>query len=331
VPSTYRPGTPVPLLVALPGCTETGAAFERLTGLSALAERRGFIVVYPEQSALANPSLCWNWFPDVNQVRGSGEPSLIAGITAAVRVRYAVDARRVFVTGGSAGGVMAVVMAATYPDVFAAAGVVAGCEYRCDVLRLRPPDKAGTLAYRAMGPARPPGTGDGLPGSADPVVPPQTAARLVGRWAQTDDLALNGTDDGDMDAVPDEVGTGQVPRGRAFVRSAYASASGSVLIEEYLVEGAGHGWPGGCACDPFGDPAGPDASTWVCTCGGASRSRLTSIAPVIGLVLAPARPNSTVAGTRPGTTGTSASGMATPTRLSMTARSGWPVASGRCA
>ena len=261
VPSTYRPGTPLPLLVALPGCTETGAAFERLTGLSALAERRGFIVVYPEQSVLANPSLCWNWFLDANQVRGSGEPSLIAGITAAVRARYTVDPRRIFITGGSAGGVMAVVMTVTYPDVFAAAGVVAGCEYRCDVLRLRSPDEAGDLAYRAMGPRARPVPVMVFQGSADPVVPPETAARVVGQWAQTDDLALNGTDDGDMDAVPDRVETGRAPGGRGFVHSVYASAAGTVLVEEYLVDGAGHAWPGGCGCDPFGDPAGPDAST----------------------------------------------------------------------
>jgi poly(hydroxyalkanoate) depolymerase family esterase len=260
VPSTYRPGTPMPLLVGLPGCTETGAAFERLTGLSRVAERRGFIVVYPEQSILANPGLCWNWPLGVNQVRGSGEPSIIAGITDAVRSRYPIDPRRIFVTGASAGGVLSVIMAVTYPDVYAAAGVVAGCEYRCDILRLRSPDAAGNLAYRQMaGQARP------VPvivfhGSADPVVPVATAARIVGQWAQTDDLALNGVDDGDMDAVADRVVTDRTPGGRDVVHSTYTSTGSQALIEEYLVGGAGHAWPGGCSCDVFGDPAGPDAS-----------------------------------------------------------------------
>jgi poly(hydroxyalkanoate) depolymerase family esterase len=260
VPSAYRPGTPVPLLVALPGCTETAAAFERLTGLSQVAERRGFIVVYPEQSALANPGLCWNWPLDVNQVRGSGEPSIIAGITATVRSRYTIDPRRLYVTGGSAGGVMSVIMGVAYPDVYAAVGVVAGCEYRCDVLRLRSPDAAGDLAYQQMGPRARPVPVIVFQGTADPVVPPVTAGRVVGQWAQTDDLALNGIDDGDMDAVADRVSTGQVPGGRTFTHSTYTSAAGAVLIEEYLVDGAGHAWPGGCSCDPFGDPAGPDAS-----------------------------------------------------------------------
>src|SRR5262249_20425472 len=121
VPSSYRPGTPVPLLVALHGCAEYFGDLERLSGLSDLAEARGFIVVSPEQSVLANPSKCWNWFLESNQHRGIGEPSIIAGITNWVRSRYTVDSRRIFVTGPSAGGVMANIMAVTYPDLFAAA------------------------------------------------------------------------------------------------------------------------------------------------------------------------------------------------------------------
>jgi poly(hydroxyalkanoate) depolymerase family esterase len=257
VPSTYRPGTPVPLVVGLPGCTETGAAFARLTGLSRLAEQRGFIVVYPEQSVLANPGRCWNWFLGVNQVRGSGEPSIIAGITDAVRARYSIDPRRIFVTGASAGGVLSVIMGVTYPDVYAAIGVVAGCEYACDVLRLRSPDAAGNLAYQEMGARARPVPVILFQGTADLVVPPATAGRIVGQWAQTDDLALNGIDDDEVTSVPDHVATGQVPGGRDFTHASY----GAGLIEEYLIDGAGHAWPGGCSCDLFGDPAGPDAST----------------------------------------------------------------------
>src|SRR5512147_2391427 len=61
VPSSYRAGTPIPLLVALHGCTENDVGFDLLSGWSAEAERRGFIVVFPDQSNLANPAGCWNW------------------------------------------------------------------------------------------------------------------------------------------------------------------------------------------------------------------------------------------------------------------------------
>jgi poly(hydroxyalkanoate) depolymerase family esterase len=113
VPSSYRPGTPVPLLVALHGCAEYFGDLEALSGFTTLAEARGFIVVYPEQSVLANPGKCWNWFLETNQHRGLGEPSIIAGITNWVRSRYTVDSRRIFVSGPSAGGVTANIMAVT--------------------------------------------------------------------------------------------------------------------------------------------------------------------------------------------------------------------------
>src|SRR2546423_2422706 len=81
VPSSYRAGTPMPLVVALHGCTQTADALLSLTQFDMLAEANKFIVVYPEQPKSANYFNCWNWFLPTDMQRGSGEPSLIAGIT----------------------------------------------------------------------------------------------------------------------------------------------------------------------------------------------------------------------------------------------------------
>jgi poly(hydroxyalkanoate) depolymerase family esterase len=253
VPSTYRPGTPVPLLVALHGCAEYFGDFETLSGFTGLAEAHGFIVVYPEQNVLANPGKCWNWFLETNQHRATGEPSIIAGITSWVRSRYTVDPRRIFVSGPSAGGVMANIMAVTYPDIFAAAAVLAGCEYSCDLTRLTTPEAQGDKAYAEMGGRARPVPVIIFQGTADPVVPPVTAERVLRQWVRTDDLA-----DGDIDAVPDLVVPGQVPGGRRYTWSRYRAADGRDLIETVIIDGAGHAWPGGDGL--LGDPAGPDAS-----------------------------------------------------------------------
>jgi poly(3-hydroxybutyrate) depolymerase len=72
-PDNYQPGTPVPLLVMLHGCTQTPADFAAGTRMDELADAHQFIVVYPQQTLLDNPSACWNWPVPANQVRGSGE------------------------------------------------------------------------------------------------------------------------------------------------------------------------------------------------------------------------------------------------------------------
>src|SRR2546423_6104205 len=131
-PVHYQVGTVVPLVLMLHGCTQTAEDFAAGTQMNQLAEQYGFIVVYPQQTPKENRNRCWNWFTSSNQTRGRGEPASIAGVVHALveqTPHWTIDTNRIYVAGISAGASMAVILGATYPDIFVAIGVHSGIEH----------------------------------------------------------------------------------------------------------------------------------------------------------------------------------------------------------
>jgi poly(hydroxyalkanoate) depolymerase family esterase len=263
VPSTVKAGTPVPLVVALHGCTEQIDVFRQLTALDKLAESKGFIVVFPGQTPSANSQSCWNWFSQAHMQRGSGEPSIVAGITKTIQQRYSIDPKRTYVLGFSAGGAMATVMGATYPDLYAAVGSGSGCEYNglpCVGAPGPDPVTAGQAAYKAMGAQARRMPVIVFQGDADTTVVPANADRIVREWQVTNDWADDGSSNGSIPLAPATRVDKQVPGGRSYTVTGYGDGHGGELIQYWVVRGMNHAWSGGCSCEPYADPTGPNES-----------------------------------------------------------------------
>jgi poly(hydroxyalkanoate) depolymerase family esterase len=247
IPGGYR-GQPVPLIVMLHGCTQSADDFAAGTRMNEAGEENTCIIAYPEQVRSANVQKCWNWFKAGDQVRDAGEPSLIAGITRAVMQDLAIDPRRVYVAGLSAGGAAAAVMAAAHPDLYAAFGVHSGLAHGAaqDVNSAMTAMRIGASGRRKAG------INDrAVPvivfhGDRDTVVNPLNADQVVAQAAGGAQLTIR-SEDGHLG-------------GRAYTRTLFIDAERRTVAEQWTIHGAGHAWSGGSPKGSFTDAIGPNAT-----------------------------------------------------------------------
>jgi poly(3-hydroxybutyrate) depolymerase len=204
-------------------------------------------VVYPEQPRSANMQRCWNWYEPGDQQREGGEPALIAGIVRQVITEFSADASRVYAAGLSAGGAAAAILAATYPDLFAAVGVHSGLA--CGAARDVP---SAFAAMRGDGAGASGGKRHAVPtivfhGDGDKTVNVANGDRVAAQGPAGPDLAQ-------------AVSAGRTPDGVAYTRTVRSDASGRAVLEHWVLHGTGHAWSGGDPAGSFTDARGPDAS-----------------------------------------------------------------------
>lgn len=267
VPADAVGAGPHPLIVDLHGCNSSADEEARWSRFNRYAETDTFLVAYPEQSADANGSGCWNWFLPNQQRRDSEEPSIIAGIADTIAQAYDVDPARTYITGISAGAAMANIVAVNYPDRFAAVMIYAGCEYQgttCTAgIAYLPAEVSGERAYQAMGDHARVIPALVLQGSQDVQVPYPNADLIVGQYLASDDWADDGANNGSVSREPARTEIGQVPGGHSYEIDSYENAQGCVLVQRWLVNGMGHAWSQGESDGSprdllLTDPLGPD-------------------------------------------------------------------------
>jgi poly(hydroxyalkanoate) depolymerase family esterase len=252
VPAAYA-GEPLPLIVMLHGCKQDPDDFAAGTRMNEWAERKGFLVAYPAQTARENGANCWNWFEPGQQTRDGSEPSAIAGIVDDIAASHRIAADRVFIAGLSAGGSMAVIAAATYPEIFAGVAVHSGMPIGAahDV----------ASAFAAMK-GRASASGHGIHGAAVPTIvfhgdADSTVVRSNGDAVVQ--LALQAYQQADA-ALQKREGPSTAAGGKPCTTTVYGDAAGRPVVEDWVVHDGAHGWFGGDPKGSFTDAGGPDAS-----------------------------------------------------------------------
>lgn len=244
VPDSHpaRPG----IVLAMHGCGGSGPGFYSGSEFASLADRYGFVVIYPTATQQAGFGNCFDTWSDAAKRRGGGSDpvSLVSMINYVVQ-QYNGDANRVYATGSSSGGMMTQEMLALYPDVFKAGAAFMGVPFGCFANAAdyppgssmctggnmtRTPQQWGDLVRQAY-----PGYSGSRPpiqlwhGTADTLVPYQLLQEGIKQWTNVFGLSQ----------TPTSTDTPQTN----WNRRRYATSSGTVQVEAYSIQGAGHSLP----------------------------------------------------------------------------------------
>ncbi|ORE90352.1 PHB depolymerase family esterase [Aurantimonas sp. 22II-16-19i] len=237
IPESFRKSGP--LVVVMHGSSQSAESYNLGSGWSTLADECGVALLFPGQKRANNVVGGFNWFKPGDSRRGAGEPLSIRQMIGQVIDDHAVDPSRVFITGLSSGGAMTSVMLATYPEVFAGGAIIAGLPY----------GTAGTLMQAIF---RMKGYGVVSDHKLNALV--RGASKFTGRWP-TISVWHGGRDTTVASSNADSIvrqwqklhgvegPPTRVEQVDGFPRRIWCEGGGRAVIEEYIIEGMGHGTP----------------------------------------------------------------------------------------
>jgi polyhydroxybutyrate depolymerase len=231
VPASYDGSNPVPLVLVLHGGFSTGRIIERATGMSDFADKKGFIVVYPDglnghwNDGRKSPSHRWGDVDDVGFIR-----ALITNL----ELSYNIDKKRVYACGISNGGMMSHRLGMEMTDVLAAIASIAGAIPERMVPKFAPSEPISVVMFHGTDDQFVPyngGVGRDVRGGN--VLSVHEAAEM---WAKADRCPLAPKTEDLPDVNPSD--------GTRVIRETYGPGKGGAAVVVYTIKGGGHAWPG---------------------------------------------------------------------------------------
>jgi polyhydroxybutyrate depolymerase len=222
VPRSYDRSRPTPLVISMHGAGLWGAAQRDISRWNELADRKGFIVVYPSGVG-GNGVRVWRAEPGEGLTK---DVRFISDLIDTLSVAYNVDSTRIYANGLSNGGGMSFALSCTLSDRIAAVGMVGAAQ---------------TLPWRWCTDEKP------VPmiafhGTADSAVPYNGGSSWIspGQWPNVPNWVANwakrnrcGSNPLESKAAPD------------VTRREYTGCADDAAVVLYTIQGGGHTWPGG--------------------------------------------------------------------------------------
>lgn len=259
-----------PLVVMLHGCQQTAPEFALSTRMNQLAERKGFAVLYPQQSTTTDRHRCWHWYKRATQ-QGEGDIAMLARMIAQVQAKHRLDASRIYVAGLSAGAGLATILALRHPELIAAVGVHSAPVFGTSdspLSAFRAMQQGSGRVYRetahSFASALP--QFPGMPailihGARDPVVRHINATQLTEQFAIINAPAITRPEPVSRSYAART--SGRSPRHGYQTETYYAGQKPLLLRCE--INSLGHAWSGGDGSLPFSAQEGPDATLMMWT------------------------------------------------------------------
>lgn len=229
LPARYDGRRPMPLVLAFHGAGTNGPIMAYASGLSATADREGFIVVYPNGSGKDNLMLVWNaggfHGPGADQL--PDDVAFVRALLDDVASLARVNRKRVFATGMSNGGMMCYRLAVELSDRIAAIAPVSGTM----AVEGRPTRRVPVMHFH--------GTEDTLVPFHGPEAPIsqflsfKSVDETIRAW-----VGFNGCSHEPITSEPRQ----KVDDGTKIRKQVYSPASAEVIL--WTIEGGGHTWPG---------------------------------------------------------------------------------------
>jgi polyhydroxybutyrate depolymerase len=223
IPLGLVTGQPVPLVFVFHGLGEAANLIQQASGMNAVSDTNGFIVVYPNGSG-SSSALSWNAGKCCGYALQNNidETAYIRQIIADVGTFVQIDPKRIYASGFSNGGLLSYRLACEMSDTFAAIAPVAGVMLfdQC-----QPKQPVALIDFHGLSDnVVPIGGGGIIPDVGQPFPPVEDS---IAAWVKFDDC----------------VNPPQIEQTTVFTHTSYSSCQSNSAVEFYAIKGIGHSWP----------------------------------------------------------------------------------------